>query len=97
MIVDRNKILKDLQQIPSVGKAVSQDLYDLGYRSVDNLKNEDPERMYERLCQLQEEGLPAGRQVDRCMLYTFRCAVYYASNITHDPKFLKWWNWKDKR
>jgi hypothetical protein len=28
-------------------------------------------------------------------LYTFRCAVYYASNKRHNPKLLKWWNWKD--
>jgi hypothetical protein len=29
------------------------------------------------------------------MLYTFRCAVYYASNTKHDSEKLKWWNWKD--
>jgi hypothetical protein len=33
--------------------------------------------------------------VDRCMLYVFRCAVYYATNKKHDPKLLKWWNWKE--
>jgi hypothetical protein len=27
------------------------------------------------------------------MLYVFRCAVYYASNETHEPERLKWWNW----
>lgn len=32
-------------------------------------------------------------QVDRCMLYVFRCAVYYE----HDPELLKWWNWKDNK
>jgi hypothetical protein len=34
--------------------------------------------------------------VDRCVLYVFRCAVYYANNKTHDPELLKWWNWKDR-
>jgi len=29
------------------------------------------------------------------VLYTFRCAVYYASNSNHDPEKLKWWNWKN--
>jgi hypothetical protein len=34
-------------------------------------------------------------QVDRCMLYVLRCAVYFASHTTHDPELLKWWRWKD--
>lgn len=35
--------------------------------------------------------------MDRCMLYVFRCAVYYASSEQHDPELLKWWNWKDDK
>ncbi|NMB56563.1 pathogenicity locus, partial [Candidatus Beckwithbacteria bacterium] len=31
---------------------------------------------------------------DRCLLYVFRCAVYYAKG-GRDPEKLKWWNWKD--
>jgi hypothetical protein len=34
--------------------------------------------------------------VDRCLLYVFRCAVYFASHKKHDPKLLLWWNWKDR-
>lgn len=45
--------------------------------------------MYLRLC-AQE-----GAHVDRCVLYVFRCAVYYASTDRPDPDLLKWWNWKD--
>ena len=33
---------------------------------------------------------------DRCELYVFRCAVYYAEHEEHDPEKLKWWYWKDK-
>jgi hypothetical protein len=29
------------------------------------------------------------------VLYTFRCAVYFASNERHDPELLRWWAWKD--
>jgi hypothetical protein len=36
-----------------------------------------------------------GGYMDRCVLYVFRCAVYYAGNSDHDPELLKWWNWKD--
>ena len=84
-------ILKEFRKIPGVGKSISQDLYDLGYRSIEELKNQNPEEMYANICVKQ------GMHVDRCMLYVFRCAVYYASNDIHDPELLKWWNWKDKR
>ena len=84
-------ILKEFRKIPGVGKSISQDLYDLGYRSIEELKNQNPEEMYTNICVHQ------GMHVDRCMLYVFRCAVYYASNDIHDPELLKWWNWKDKR
>ncbi len=83
-------ILKQLQTIPGVGKSIALDLWNQGYRSVDELKGQDPEEMYVRQCELQ------GTQVDRCLLYIFRCAVYYASNEHHDPELLKWWNWKDR-
>lgn len=81
--------IKELQKIPGVGKAISRTLYGLGVRSVHDLKGADPEALYARLC-VQE-----GRQVDRCVLYVFRCAVYYASRTRHRPELLKWWNWKD--
>jgi hypothetical protein len=75
--------------IPGVGNAVARDLENLGYKNVSDLKGEDPQKMYDRLSDLQ------GIKVDRCMLYTFRCAVYFASNEKHDPTLLKWWNWKE--
>ncbi|HZS77305.1 MAG TPA: helix-hairpin-helix domain-containing protein [Ktedonobacteraceae bacterium] len=87
---DQQAVLKELRQIPGVGKSIAMDLWNLGFRSVDELKGQDPEELYVRLCALQQA------QIDRCMLYVFRCAVYYASEEQHDPELLKWWNWKDK-
>lgn len=81
-------ILKEFQTIPGVGKSIAMDLWNLGYRSIDELKNQNPEKMYARFCKM------VGTHVDRCLLYTFRCAVYFASNKVHDPELLKWWNWK---
>ncbi len=81
----------ELRKIPGVGKSIAKDLRNLRIDSVHDLKNKDPEEMYVRLCDQQ------GIKVDRCMLYVFRCAVYYASAQTHDPELLKWWNWKDKK
>ena len=41
----------------------------------------------------------AGCVQDRCLLYVFRCAVYFAETPVHkqDAEKLKWWNWKDVR
>jgi nucleotidyltransferase/DNA polymerase involved in DNA repair len=83
------EVLKELQQIPGVGRSISLDLWNLGIRSISGLKNQDPEQMYAKHC--RQRGMP----VDRCLLYTFRCAVYFASKKQHDPELLKWWNWKD--
>lgn len=83
--------LRDLRRIPGVGKSIAIDLWDLGVRSVAQLDGADPEDMYERLCMLR------GQHIDRCMLYTLRCAVYFAGPGPHDPDLLKWWNWKDTR
>ena len=80
---------KQLQIIPGIGKSLSQDLVDLGYRKVSDLSGETPETMYQNLIILR------GQHIDRCVLYVFRCAVYYASQPVHDPELLKWWNWKD--
>lgn len=84
------EILKELQTIPGVGPAISKDLYNLGIRSVADLKGKNPEELYEQLCIYQ------GRRVDRCMLYVLRCAVYYASEESPEPEKLKWWNWKER-
>jgi hypothetical protein len=87
---DRQRVLKQLQVIPGIGPSMSQDLWDLGYRSVESLRAEDPERMY------REHRARVGGYLDRCVLYVYRCAVYYAENEEHDPELLKWWNWKDR-
>ena len=48
-----------------------------------------PEEMYQKECDVR------GQMVDRCQLYMYRMAVYYASSKNPDPKKLKWWIWKD--
>ena len=37
------------------------------------------------------------RVQEKCVLYVFRLAVYYANNEVHEPEKLKWWYWKDKK
>jgi hypothetical protein len=83
--------LNDLKRIPGVGPSLARDLADLGIRRVTDLRRRNPERLYQRLCQLR------GAHIDRCALYVFRCAVYYASKTRPKPELLKWWNWKDSK
>jgi len=84
-------VIAELSQIPGVGPSIAADLYGLGVREIAELRGRDPEALYEALCRR------TGTRVDRCALYVFRCAVYFASETTHDPEPLKWWNWKDRR
>lgn len=79
----------DLQKIPGVGKSISADLQCLGINCINDLRNKNPEELYQSL--MEKVGFP----VDRCVLYVFRCAVYYAEHEQHDPEKLKWWHWKD--
>ena len=81
---------KSLQVIPGIGPNMARDLMDLGYSEASELRDQDPQRMYSELCEIR------GERLDPCVLYVFRCAVYFASNDKHDPELLKWWSWKDR-
>ena len=81
--------MSQLRKIPGVGAKTEQDLISLGYKTIDSLKNADPEKLYIKECELK------GCHVDRCQLYVYRCACYYAKTQKPDPEKLKWWNWKD--
>jgi hypothetical protein len=83
------KISDELQAIPGVGKSIAADLRSLGIEQIKDLRSKDPELMYEQLMS------NVGAHVDRCVLYVFRCAVYFAENDNPEPEKLKWWNWKD--
>ena len=87
---EKEKSLKELMQIPGFGRKSAEQLWDLGIHSIAELKNKDPELLYLQLNDLR------GMHVDRCVLYGFREAVYFASCKNHDPELLKWWNWSDK-
>jgi hypothetical protein len=87
----KNQAIKELKQIPGVGISIATDLWNIGITSINDLKAKDPELLY------HQSNKFAGCTQDRCLLYVFKCAVYYASTPTkkHEPKKLKWWNWKD--
>jgi hypothetical protein len=87
--ISQKEILKELQTIPGIGKACSQDLWNLGIRRVSDLKGKNPAKLYSKLNSI------TGTQNDVCMLYVLRCAVYFASEKRLSKAKLNWWYWKD--
>ncbi len=82
--------LDPLQKIPGVGKSIAKDLKSIGIKKIEDLKGKNPEIMYKALMNR------VGAHVDRCVLYVFRCAVYFAETKNPRQELLKWWNWKDR-
>ena len=79
-----------LEILPGIGPNLAKDLMELGFNDPSDLRGRDPEAMYTDLCDLR------GRQIDRCVLYAFRCAVYCSNSEEPEPGLTKWWNWKDR-
>ena len=90
MSLEKQTALRELQRIPSIGKACAHDLWNIGIRKIDDLKNRNPTELYDQL------NYVTGVRHDICMLYTFRCAVYFASTKKPQSEKLKWWYWKRK-
>ena len=87
---DKEIVLKELQIIPGVGISIANDLYSIGIRKVSDPRRKNPEKLY----QLSNQHV--GSTQDRCLLYVFRCAVYFAETTKPDKEKLNWWWWKDK-
>ena len=79
-----------LLTLPGIGPSLAEDLRDLGFFEPADLYGQDPEELYKTLSELR------GEQIDRCVLYAFRCAVYSVTANPVDPELLKWWKWKDR-
>ena len=81
----------NLMDIPGIGKNMAGHLIKAGYPDIASLKGQDPEEIYKKDCVAQ------GTQVDRCALYCYRLAVYFADHDGQLPSDKEnWWDWKDK-
>lgn len=83
--------LAKFQTLGSVGPSLSQDIWDLGFCSIADLKGANPKEMYERL------GEHAGQRADPCVEDVFRCAVAQAQDSELSDEMRQWWMWKDQR
>jgi len=88
-ISDKEIVLRQLQSIPGIGKACSLDLWNIGIRNLSDLSGQNPSVLYDKL------NIYSGVRHDIFMLYTFRCAVYFATEVNHEKEKLNWWYWKD--
>lgn len=79
----------ELTKIPGVGTKIAAVLEALGVSSIADLRGQNPMELYERDC------LYKGYRDDRCVLYVFRLAVYFAEHDVYEEEKLKWWYWKD--
>jgi len=86
----RRHVADELQRAPGIGPSLAEDLHGLGVHTLASLARRDPERLYDRLNALR------GVRQDPCVLYAFRCAVYFAKTERPKPELLKWWNWKGR-
>lgn len=88
--INKEEVRKEFQKIPGIGKACSLDLWNIGLREIRDLKDKNPAVLYDKLNSV------TGVKHDICMLYTFRCAVYFASESNPVKEKLNWWYWKNK-
>ncbi len=83
--------LGQFQSLGSVGPSLSQDLWDLGFRTIADLKGANPVEMYERFSRT------AGQRADPCVEDVFRCAVAQARDPELPDEMRQWWMWKEHR
>ena len=81
------KNIRNLQDIPNIGRAIEKKLLLLGIREPGELIGRDPYKMYDDLCNL------TGKGHDPCLLDTFISAVRFMEG--GPPK--KWWEFTRER
>ncbi|MFN8370406.1 MAG: helix-hairpin-helix domain-containing protein [Bacteriovoracaceae bacterium] len=76
-----------LEDIPNIGKAVAEDLRNIGITKPNQLKGKDPFALYNKLTEV------TGVVHDPCMLDTFMAAV----DFMNGGKPLLWWKFTSLR
>jgi|SRR6185295_12417707 hypothetical protein len=77
----------DLRTLPNIGPKIARMLTRLGIEEATDLRGQDPERLFQRLCDLD------GRRHDPCLLDTFTAVVDYANGAPARP----WWDYSRER
>ena len=88
MTTTDNRQLKDLR---GIGRKMLEDFDQLGIASVRQLKIQNADRLYARMCEL------SGVRQDPCVLDTYRCAIEQARNPVLPAEQCDWWYWSRVR
>lgn len=80
-----------LADLVSVGPAMVRDFELLGIHSVAQLSRRNPEKLFERLCEI------TGKAQDVCCLDVFCAAVAQARNPRLPLEQRQWWYWSRLR
>lgn len=80
-----------LKDLVSVGPAMVRDFELLGIHSVAQLSRRNPQRLYEKLCEI------SGKAPDVCCLDAFCAAVAQARNPRLPLEQRQWWYWSRLR
>jgi hypothetical protein len=82
--------MSELTKIPGIGRNMAGHLIRAGFPTIESLRGMNPDDVYAADCAAQ------GVTVDRCALYAYRLAVYYAGHDGQLPEDKQnWWDWKD--
>jgi Pathogenicity locus len=79
--------VRTLQALPNVGPAIARKLVRLGITDPTDLRGQDPDLLFERLCAID------GRRHDPCLLDTFVAVVDHADGAPARP----WWHYSRLR
>jgi nucleotidyltransferase/DNA polymerase involved in DNA repair len=82
---------RELKELISIGPAMLRDFALLRIRTVEQLANQDPKKLYARL------GRVAKQHQDICVLDTFQAAVAQARNPRLPAEQCQWWWWSNRR
>jgi hypothetical protein len=82
---------RELGDLVSIGPAMLRDFELLGITSVAQLSKRNPEKLYEKLCQI------TGQAQDICCLDVFRAAVAQARDPQLPLEQRQWWYWSRRR
>jgi nucleotidyltransferase/DNA polymerase involved in DNA repair len=82
---------RELKNLISIGPAMLRDFELLKIRTVEQLANQDPKKLYVRL------GRIAKHYQDICVLDTFQAAVAQARNPGLPAEQCQWWWWSNLR
>ncbi len=86
-----NNDSRQLLDLYSIGPAAVKDFHLLKIKSVDDLRNNDANNLYNQLCRITKT------KHDPCVIDVFRCAIEQAKDPKLDRIKCDWWYWTQFR